>query len=168
MRLLFIYSINIYIYNLLLIDTKKSPATLKQNLQRSHLYAPLLWFYSYWQVDQLPRSLAASGWSNITRRQAAAPISTCATPDGKRGHDLRPKKPMEVCIRDRQNDSQVAALLMEQIRLTSWYGKYSMYLRGFIYTCQVVQDFFKRQYVSPSRTLRVKGHSLWQWDSYKY
>ena len=40
--------------------------------------------------------ISACGWSNITRRQAAAPMSTCAAPtDGMRGNDLS-TRPMEV------------------------------------------------------------------------
>ena len=42
---------------------------------------------------------------------------------------------------------RIQVLLVEVIRLTSWYGKYPIICRVLFYTSQVVQDFFHQQYV---------------------
>ena len=65
-------------------------------------------------------------------------------------HTLRLAGPGAVVAIDTEfpgNLEKMIILLRWKKSCTSWYGKYiSHYFQGFIYTFQVVQDFFHQQY----------------------
>ena len=111
------WSCNLYTARKYDIDTNRALQIWNGiTVQKSHMYCTTL--VSCIAIGRWISSLliSACGWSNITRRQAAAPMSTCAA---VRGHDLS-TRPMEVMQNIDKMLHKSPLLLMVQKSCTSW------------------------------------------------